>query len=452
MGKDERRHIVSRFNHKKDLVFMSPTINTAIDLPCGARLSNRLCKTAMTEGLADPMNRATPELETLYRRWSLGGAGLLITGNVPCDRLHPERPGNGAIDGNGGIEELRAYAKAGTTAGNHLWMQITHAGRQAPKSVNPHPLAPSAVPLDLIGDGFGAPREATEAEILDIIRRFTHAAVVARETGFTGIQVHGAHGYLISQFLSPLANRRTDAWGGSLENRARLALEIVRSIRAQVGHDFPISIKLNSADFQKNGFSNDEAGQVARWLEEAGVDLIELSGGTYEQPVMLGAGKEGEAAQPARESTRRREAYFLEYAALIKPLVKIPVMVTGGFRTLAGMNNALASGATDVIGLARPFCTDPEVANKLLAGSPDRIDAWELSLKLSPDAPVEDSPPGTRAQVETFGVLGWFCLQNIFLGRGLEPDTSMSVWEAFNRYGENEAQTVARLIRSTPAA
>ena len=426
---------------------MTINLSSPLSLPCGARLSNRLCKAALTEGLADPMNRATPELETLYRRWSLGGAGLLITGNVQCDRTHLERPGNVVIDNNGGLDQLRAYAKAGRTAGNHLWMQINHPGRQTPKSVNPNPLAPSAISLDVLGDNFGPPREASEAEILDLIRRFAHVAVVARDTGFTGVQIHGAHGYLVSQFLSPLSNTRKDAWGGSLANRARFVLEIVRAMRAGVGADFPISIKLNSSDFQKNGFSNDEAAQVARWLEDAGIDLIELSGGTYEQLVMLGSGKEGEAARPARESTKRREAYFLEYAALIKPQVSIPVMVTGGFRTRAGMNDALGSGATDIIGLGRPFCTDPEVANKLLAGTVDRIDAYELSKKLAADAPIPDGPPELRHQIESFGLLGWFCLQNIYLGQGLEPDTEMSVWDAYNRYGENEARTAARMIR-----
>jgi 2,4-dienoyl-CoA reductase-like NADH-dependent reductase (Old Yellow Enzyme family) len=234
---------------------MTLTLDSPLQLPCGAVLPNRLCKVALTEGLADPMNRATERLERLYRAWSLGGAGLIITGNVQIDRTHLERPGNVVIDDNGGFDRLRAYAAAGREGGNHLWMQINHPGRQTPKTMNASPIAPSAVALDLPGQAFGQPRAATEAEIIDLIRRFAHVATVARDAGFSGVQIHGAHGYLISQFLSPIANRRTDAWGGALENRARFLMEVIGAVRHAVGIDFPIAVKLNSADFQKGGFS-----------------------------------------------------------------------------------------------------------------------------------------------------------------------------------------------------
>jgi 2,4-dienoyl-CoA reductase-like NADH-dependent reductase (Old Yellow Enzyme family) len=426
---------------------MPPTLNSPLDLPCGATLANRLCKAALTEGLADSMNRATQELERLYRAWSLGGAGLAITGNVQVDRTHLERPGNVVVDGNGGHERLRACAAAGRTAGNHLWMQINHPGRQTVKEMNPRPLAPSAVALDILGDAFGPPREATEAEILDIVRRFAHVARVARETGFSGVQVHAAHGYLISQFLSPIANRRADPWGGPLENRARFLLEIVRAVRRAVGPDFPVSVKLNSADFQKGGFTLEEAMRVARWLQEASVDLLELSGGNYEQMVMVGAG-EGEASLPARESTRRREAYFLDFAALIKPQVAMPVMVTGGFRTRGGMAAALASGATDVIGLGRPMCTHVDLPRGLLSGELDSVPAWESELRLPLGATVPDADPELRHRLEALGRQGWFCLQLIRLGRGMSPDVGMSLTEALDAYARSEAHAAAALAPS----
>jgi 2,4-dienoyl-CoA reductase-like NADH-dependent reductase (Old Yellow Enzyme family) len=210
-------------------------------LPCGAVLPNRLCKAAMTEGLADSLLRATPRHETLYRQWSEGGAGLLLTGNVQVDRTDLERPGNVAIDvsaaqtvSDEALQRLRAWARAGTVGGNHLWMQLSHAGWQSPRYITSRPLAPSDVQLKLLGN-YARPRPLTEAEILDFIQRFARAAVIARETGFTGVQVHGAHGYLLSSFLSPVTNRRTDAWGGSLENRARFLLEVVRAVRKAVG-------------------------------------------------------------------------------------------------------------------------------------------------------------------------------------------------------------------------
>jgi len=423
---------------------MAPTLDTPLDLPCGARISNRLCKVALTEGLADPMNRATERLERLYRAWSLGGAGLVITGNVQVDRTHLERPGNVVVDGNGGLDRLRAYAAAGRTAGNHLWMQINHPGRQTSREMNAHPLAPSAVALDIPDDAFGPPREATEAEILDVIGRFARVARTARETGFSGVQIHAAHGYLISQFLSPIANRRADAWGGRLENRARLLLEIVAAVRGAVGRDFPVAVKLNSADFQAGGFTHEEAVRVARWLGEAGVDLLELSGGTYEQMVMVGAG-EGAASAPAKESTRRREAYFLDHAALIKPQAQMPVMVTGGFRTRAGMMAALASGAADVIGLGRPMCTHTDLPQGLLNGALARVPAWENELRLAPGELPADAEAEMRLRVEALGKQGWFCLQLIRMGEGLAPDLTMSLTEALHAYAQSEARTAERL-------
>jgi 2,4-dienoyl-CoA reductase-like NADH-dependent reductase (Old Yellow Enzyme family) len=192
-------------------------------LACGATLPNRLAKAAMTEGLADAWLRATSRHERLYRTWSDGGAGLLLTGNLQVDRFDLERPANVAIDRSAprtfdaeARARLQAWTRAGTLAGNHLWVQIAHAGRQSPRYVTGEPVAPSAVRLDLLGN-YATPRPLTEREILDLVGRFAHAAAVARESGFTGVQVHGAHGYLVSSFLSPVTNRRTDAWGGPLE-------------------------------------------------------------------------------------------------------------------------------------------------------------------------------------------------------------------------------------------
>jgi 2,4-dienoyl-CoA reductase-like NADH-dependent reductase (Old Yellow Enzyme family) len=413
---------------------MTIDIASPLVLPCGVTLKNRLIKAPMTEGLADGWNRATIRHERLYRRWAEGGAAVLITGNVQVDRRYLERPGNVAIDDNGGLDALKAYARAGTVDNTQLWMQISHSGRQTPRRVNPQPVAPSAVPLNLPETAFGHPRALDGAEVADVVRRFAHVATVARETGFSGVQVHGAHGYLISEFLSPLANRRTDEWGGSLENRARLLLETVRAVRRAVGADFPISVKLNSSDFQHGGFSHEECLQVVRWLDEAGVDLLEISGGNYEQPSMMGVLSK-ESGEPVRASTAAREAYFIDYGKSVRGVTgRMPLMVTGGFRSRAAMDAALAEGALDAIGIGRPMCVDADLPRQLLDGRVAVGESYERGIR-----------PAKAG-------LGWFCLQIIRMGDGLDPDPSLQGDRAIAEYLANEEATAARLTGRTISA
>ena len=405
---------------------MTVKIDDPIMLPCGSSLKNRIGKAPMTEGLADGMNRATDRHVTLYRRWAAGGVGLSITGNVQVDRRYLERPGNVVIDQNGGFDELRAFAAAGTENNCNLMMQIGHPGRQTPRRVNPEPVAPSAVALALPEAAFGPPRALEGWEVADVIKRFAHVAEVARDTGFSSVQIHGAHGYLISEFLSPLANQRKDEWGGPLENRARLLLETVRAIRTKVGDDFPISVKLNSSDFQNGGFSHEECLQVVAWLEDASVDLLEISGGNYEQPSMMGA-KTG-TGEAVRESTVKREAYFMDYAASIRQATKIPLMVSGGFRSRSVMDAALAEGNTDIVGIGRPFCVEPDLANKLMANAEAVASAHENT--------ISPSKAG----------LGWFCLQIIRLADGVDAAAQMTGADAIALYLENEEATAAALV------
>ncbi len=398
-----------------------------IVLPCGVVLKNRLAKAPLTEGLADGMNRATEGHVRLYSKWAQGGAGLVVTGNVQVDRRFLERPGNVVIDGNGGLEQLRAYAKAGTQHGTQLFMQISHPGRQTPRRVSAHPVAPSAIKLHLPESAFAPPRALELDEIADIIRRFAHVSKTAQDAGFSGVQIHAAHGYLISEFLSPLANQRGDRYGGPLENRARLLLDVVRAIRKEVGPKFPITAKLNSSDFQQGGFDNAECLQLVQWLERDGLDLLEISGGNYEEPSMMGS-KINEAGEVAKESTVKREAYFLDYAARIRQVTRIPLMVTGGFRSRAAMEAALASNALDIIGLGRPMCVETDLPNRLLSRSADAGGAYEKTI-----APAKAG-------------LGWFCLQLLRIGHGDAPDINMTGGEAMERYVRNEAETAERLI------
>ena len=433
---------------------MSDPLAQPLRLPCGATLGNRLCKAAMTEGLGDARLRATERLDRLYAAWSEGGAGLLVTGNVMIDKRVLERPGNVAIDPSFAPSvdaearaRLRRWAAAGTRAGNHLWMQISHAGRQSPRYVTRQPLAPSDVQLDLMGN-YARPRALREDEILALVARFGEVAAIARETGFTGVQVHGAHGYLISSFLSPVTNHRTDAWGGPLGNRARFLLEAVRAVRKAVGPDFPVSVKLNSDDFRKGGFSHADCLGVVELLSGESVDLLEISGGNYEQPRLLGvSGREDDAVQ-VRASTRVREAYFLEYAAAIRRVARMPLMVTGGFRTRAGMEAALASGDTDVIGLGRPFCTHPDVARRLLAGEIDELPAFEHRLHLRPRGRLSPASPWLLAKmVNVLGAQGWYYQQMERLADGRPFDPNRGVMRSFARYWWNDLTRAAALRR-----
>ena len=367
---------------------MTATIlSEPLTLPCGATLPNRLCKAAMTEGLATKAGEASDALIQLYGIWSDGGAGLLLSGNVLIDAYHLERPGNVIIDGaltDSHRERLSALASAATRNGNHFWAQISHAGRQTQKVVNPHPKAPSAVKLGLPGGQFGEPVELSDDEIQQLIGRFANCADVVKSCGFTGVQIHAAHGYLMSQFLSPRSNQRTDEYGGSLENRARLLLEVYSAVRSRVGADFPVAVKLNSADFQRGGFDFEESLQVAHWLQEEGVDLIEVSGGTYEQPKLLNLeGIEPVDEQKVAASTLAREAYFVDFTRAMRQTLKVPLMVTGGLRKRSAMEEAINSGAADVVGLGRPMCVMTDAPKQLLSGL-EELPRYENQLSLLP--------------------------------------------------------------------
>lgn len=339
-------------------------LNQPLNLPNGSVLKNRLAKASMSETLGTYDNRPTPALGELYKRWASSGLGLIITGNVMIDRRALGEPGNVVIEDERDLPTLQKWAKAATDHGAAIWAQLNHPGKQSTKGLNESNLAPSAVPFrEDMAAFFETPREATEAEIEDIIKRFGRSAAVCKKAGFSGVEIHGAHGYLVNQFLSPHHNRREDAWGGTPEKRRRFVMAVYSEIRRQVGPEFPIGIKLNSADFQQGGFTEEESIDAIRALVEAGIDLIEISGGTYETPAMSGAMQKSKKA-----STVAREAYFLEFAEKVRSSVQVPLMVTGGFRSAKGMNEALSSGALDLVGLARLLAIDPDAATSLLQG------------------------------------------------------------------------------------
>lgn len=332
-----------------------PTLHDAITLRSGAVIRNRIAKAAMSEVLATPDGRVTPAHLALYDTWATSGAGLLVTGNMMVDGQHMNEPlVVDALHPNN-FTSLRKWAAAGKENGVHIWPQLSHPGKQSPNFVNDAPVAPSAIPID--NPMFHPPRALTEDEIWDIVDRFAQAAHRCEKAGFTGVQLHGAHGYLLSQFFSPHHNQRTDKWGGSFDKRLRFVSEIYREIRNRTGGSFSVGIKINSSDFQKGGFTQEDSLRVAQALDAMGIDLIEISGGSWENPVNR---------RGTKESTKRREAYFLDYAEKVKELIQVPLMVTGGFRTDGAMTSAVSSGSVDIIGLARAFAVDPFAAKHIL--------------------------------------------------------------------------------------
>ncbi len=386
-----------------------------LTLPNGTVLRNRLAKAAMSETLATYDNRPTPALVALYQRWAASGLGLILTGNVMVDRRALGEPGNVAIEDESDLGMLTQWAQAATSRGAAIWAQLNHPGKQSTKGLNAYNIAPSAVPFrEDMAAFFETPREATQEEIADVIRRFGRSAAVCKRAGFSGVQIHGAHGYLVNQFLSPRHNQREDAWGGTPEKRRRFVMAVYAEVRRQVGPGFPVGIKLNSADFQRGGFTEEESLDTIRALAEAGIDLIEISGGTYEAPAMNGAHHE-----PQTASTASREAYFLSFAEKVRAAVDVPLMVTGGFRSVAGMEAALASGSLDVVGLARLLAIDPDAPAALLLGrdSAQRVRAIRTGLKA----------------IDRLGIMEvlWYERQLKRIARGAEPRPGESGLAAF---------------------
>ncbi len=384
-------------------------------LPNGSLLRNRLAKASMSEALGTYDNRPTLGLVTLYQRWAASGIGLILTGNVMIDRRALGEPGNVVIEDETDLPILQQWARAATDQGAAIWVQLNHPGKQSPKGLNKRNIAPSAVPFrEDMAAFFETPQEATHAEIQDIIERFGRGAAICKKAGFGGIQIHGAHGYLINQFLSPHHNQRTDQWGGSPEKRRRFLLAVYAEIRRQVGADFPVAIKLNSADFQHGGFTEEESLATILALVDAGIDLIEISGGTYEAPAMSGALQEQKKA-----SSVAREAYFLEFAKKVRATVQVPLMLTGGFRSAAGMNAALASGAVDVIGLARLLAIDPDAPAALLQGRDSAQQVHTIKTGIKP--------------IDRMGLMEilWYSLQLKRIAKGREPRANESGLLAF---------------------
>lgn len=413
--------------HTQDIIAQS------FQLPNGRIIKNRLFKSAMSEGQGTKTGAPKPELINLYEVWAQGGIGICVTGNVMIDKRYLGEPGNVFIEDESNLETLKKWATAATKNNTDCWVQLNHPGKQSPRGLNKENVAPSAIPFRRdMQPVFATPRALTITEIKEIITHFGNAAAIVKKAGFSGVQIHGAHGYLISQFLSPHHNIRTDEYGGSAENRRRFVLDVYHAMRAKVGNNFPIGIKLNSADFQKGGFSEDESMEAIKALAAAGIDLIEISGGTYEAPEMM-------VAKQQKESTKQREAYFLDFAEKIRNSIKTPLVVTGGFRSLEGMAAAISSGAVDFVGIARALAVEPDLPNRLLSGQ----------------QPLHTIIPRKTGigMIDNAGILEikWYADQMKRIGRGEAPIPNESPYKTLFRIGKSFFKTGGKNTKRTRA-
>ncbi|MFE3454277.1 NADH:flavin oxidoreductase/NADH oxidase family protein [Nonomuraea sp. NPDC059194] len=336
---------------------MTSELFSPLSLRSGQVLGNRIAKAAMEENMAGHGQLPDRQLMALYRRWAAGGTGMLITGNVMVHAEALTGPGGVVLDQAAPLKPFTEWAKAGKAGGAAMWMQINHPGRQVQADMPGVVWGPSAVGVDLgrHSSRFGRPVAMTPEQIEDTVTRFAVTAQRAEQAGFDGVEIHAAHGYLLSQFLSPLVNQRTDAWGGPLENRARMLLDVVRVVRAAVSPSFAVAVKLNSADFQRGGFDADDARQVIAMLEPLGVDLVELSGGSYESPAMTG--------RPADARTQAREAYFLDLAKDLVKTSPLPLMLTGGITRRDTAEKVLDSGVV-LIGMGTALAVTPDLPDR----------------------------------------------------------------------------------------
>ena len=353
---------------------MTTSLFSPLFLPNGSSLPNRLAKAAMEENMAAPGQLPGVDIFRLYRAWAEGGVGLIITGNVMVDGRALTGPGGIVLEADTPLEPFNRWAKEARSQGAQVWMQINHPGRQVMAAMGGNAWAPSAVALDLGKHSkmFAPPQAMTQTEIEETIQRFANTAAAAEKAGFTGVEIHAAHGYLLSQFLSPLTNLRNDHWGGTLENRARLLLEVVKAVRSRVHHSFAVAVKLNSADFQRGGFTEEDAKRVIGLLNTLPVDLVELSGGSYESPAMQGRTADGR--------TLAREAYFLEFATTLALSARMPVMTTGGISRLAVAEQVVASGIA-VAGLATALAINPKLPALWRAGHDVSVQAPRVLWK-----------------------------------------------------------------------
>lgn len=395
------------------------------------RIANRIVNAATAEGLADSGCNPGPLMHDLYRRWARGGAGLLVTGNAHVDRRYRERTTSLVIDDASDLQAYRGLADAAHHENTPILLQLNHPGRQCPAILSREPIAPSASRPLFRFSGYASSRAANRREIADIVLAFARSAKIAAASGFDGVQIHAAHGYLLSSFLSPLQNRRVDEYGGALECRARFLVEAVEAVRCAVPENFVVAVKLNVTDFERGGFEVEEAVEVARMIANAGADCIETSGGTYRNLVTeVQPGAQGAETPPT----------FADFTGKLSARLSIPVILTGGMRSVSEMERSLADRGAAMIGMARPFCVDPDAAKKLLDGR-----LCDLSVLPSPQFGTRtllgpQSPVRRIRRYNAFAELAWYSQQLVRLARGEEVEPDLSPPAALRQMSKRDAQ------------
>ena len=375
-----------------------------LSLPCGVVLKNRLAKAAMSDSLGDGEGNPTDEQMRLYQRWAGGGAGLAIIGEVAVNPAFAEKPGNLVLGPKAFGKRFEQLAHKGAENGSQLWLQLGNAGALTHPPIGT-PKGPSAISMP----------ELTCAalkieEIRAIPGEFARAAEMAKQLGFGGVEIHAAHGFLLSQFLSPLFNRRDDEYGGDINARMRLLLEVIAATRAAVGPRYPVGVKLNATDQMVGGLEEEESLDVVAALDKHNIDLLDISGGAYFP---------GSTAASDRVSGK---PYFADFAKRARQLTHTPLMLTGGIRTRNQAIEVLESGTADLLGLARGFALHPDLPMRWQAG-----DALELAFPR-----FENPPPG--------GVTAWFTMRLTDLGCDREDSSTPDLQAAVEAYNTRDAE------------
>ncbi len=388
------------------------TLRGSLHLPCGAILKNRLAKSAMSDSLGNGEGDPTEAQIRLYERWAEGGAALSVIGEVQVDPRYPEKPGNLVFGAHTDGRATRSLINRATIEGAHIWPQLGHAGALSHLPIS-QPKGPSA--LDIQGlqcSGMSA------QDIQELPDMYARAAAYAKDAGFSGVHVHAGHGFLLSQFLSPLFNRRNDGYGGSIEARSRIVLEVIGKVRHAVGPSFPVGIKINSTDRLEGGLTEDDALEVVRLLDHTPLDLIDVSGGTYFP-----------GAKASSEGSSDGGPYFLEFARRARGVTDVPLMLTGGFRRREQAVDAVASGDVDMVSLARAMVLDTRLPQ-----------VWLTEEGGDPDFPIFESPPRG-------GVTAWYTMRLTALGQDEENTFAMEPRRALSVYEERDAQRCIRWRR-----
>ncbi len=376
-----------------------------LELPCGAILKNRLAKSAMSDSLGNGEGDATQEQIRLYERWAEGGAALSLIGEVQGDFRHPEKPGNIVLGPNSDIQALELLASRASIDGAHIWPQLGHAG-----ALSHLPISKPKGPSPLNVEGLQCSEMTTE-DIMKLPFMYATAAIQAKTAGFSGVQIHAGHGFLFSQFLSPLFNHRNDQYGGSIEARFHIIQNVIDSVRFAVGQLFPIGIKINSTDILEGGLTETDALEVVRMLDKTSIDLIDVSGGTYFP-----------GAKSSSDSSSQSGPYFIDFAKRAKAITKVPIMATGGFEKRDQAIEAIENDSVDMVSLARAMALDPQLAN-----------TWLSEEGGDPEFPIFDSPPRG-------GVTAWYSMRLTALGEDSEKDFTIDPATAIRLYEERDAE------------